>query len=108
MAFASSLRIEAHPDADLAESGRRGAVGHLGDLARLALAAVHHGPGAPRLGTADEVARVPESRRDALVGRIAEHADPLPLLHRNPPLSHKTLIMKRKISREKKDRHRLI
>src|SRR6185503_653126 len=64
-----------------AESGRRGAVRHVGDLPGLSLAAVDDGPRPPCVRAADEVARIPELRGDPLIGGVLQHANPLPALH---------------------------
>src|SRR5882672_1749488 len=71
---ASSLFIVADPDPDPAEAGGRGSMRHVGHLPGLPLPAVRHAPRRPGLGTADEIARVPEAGGDSLVGRIAEHS----------------------------------
>src|SRR5262245_3998954 len=76
-ALASSL-VTGDSHAHLPEPGGRGAVGHLGHLARLPLATVHDRPRPPRFGTANGVAGIPELGRDALVAGMAQHPHALP------------------------------
>src|SRR5262249_52683297 len=60
-------------DADATETSRSGAVRHLGDLHRVALAAVQDTVGDPEALVADRVAGVPEVRCDRLVGDVLQH-----------------------------------
>src|SRR5437588_272167 len=59
---------------DVAKARGGGAMRYVHGLPGLALAAVEHAPEMPRITRADRIEVAPELRRDAGVGRVAQHA----------------------------------
>ena len=67
-------------DTNVSEAGRCGPVAGMGDLPRLALAALGSAPHFPVVPVADGVARIPELGCDAGIGAVSQKPAPLAIL----------------------------